>query len=65
MRNAKSIPTVVALHAGVHNGARCDIENLRLVAIPVVHLVKCEGLGRLVVIALGVRNLRSGTHAQS
>lgn len=41
--------TVVAIHAGVDNGLCCDLKHCVLPAVPVIDLIKCEGLGWLLV----------------
>jgi hypothetical protein len=51
-------PTVVAVHDGVQDRARRDLEDLGLAAAPVVHLVERERLGRLAGVGLGVAHLR-------
>lgn len=41
--------TVVAIHAGIDDRPCCDVKDCVLPAVPVIHLIKGEGLGGLLV----------------
>ena len=41
--------TVVALHGGVNEWPSCDVKDVDLIGIPVVHLIEGEGLGGLAI----------------
>lgn len=53
--------TIVALYAGVYDGAGRDVEHVTLQAVPVVDLVERERLWRLAAIRLRVADLFMGS----